>query len=256
MKDESAKWVVALRSNPDTLGAKVDTPLGGCAFPPGAPLWPLPSDEKHCQQLLGRLAPPHVREVFRAFRKRALTAGSAAAERGLGRAAGSTNSTPPTSAPAPGTAAAAGLRAPPGHAPKRKIAPSFAPPQRAPGGPASSASARPSKSTRTVAFPQAPLRLRSQAPQDPRPPLPPPHQRPRLHPPPPLLPTPQNPGSSSTAQPQTDGPPLLPRTDPPLFAARQALKAQLPYGFILLFSEVRNPCISALSKSPWSSAPR
>ena len=67
------------------LRSKVGTPLGG-AFPPDAALWHLPSDEKHYQQILHLLAPPYIREVFRAFRNRELTAGRAAAELGLGRA--------------------------------------------------------------------------------------------------------------------------------------------------------------------------
>ena len=68
------------------LRSKVDTPLSGCGFPPAAPLWHLRRDEKHYQQILHRLAPPHIREVLRGFRNRELTAGSAAAELGLGRA--------------------------------------------------------------------------------------------------------------------------------------------------------------------------
>ena len=45
----------------------------------------LPRDEKHCQQLARRIAPPFVREVPAAFRSDELSATSAAAELGIGR---------------------------------------------------------------------------------------------------------------------------------------------------------------------------
>lgn len=56
-----------------------------CALPIAPGFLHLARDEKHCQQLAHRIAPPFVREVLASFRSDQLSATSAAAELGIGR---------------------------------------------------------------------------------------------------------------------------------------------------------------------------